>query len=196
MTVFLFLLIVYGITLIIVQGTIFDRPRILLSKLIDKINTQLYPNEAEVFDLIEKNDKAIDPKLIEMFNSLTKSIQVMNADTKNFNDAVSVLNNTRLKIKNQIWQSRSNIFLRFFDKTLNFFQTLISCMMCTSFWVAVFIILVTLFVDISIFGLSITVITVANPLATAISGFFLACLASGTTWIIHVIVDTIYSYKQ
>jgi hypothetical protein len=190
------LLIVYGISLIIVQGTIFDGMKIQLSKWIDSLEGYLYPKEDKIFDLIEKNDSTIDPKLITMFNTLTSKIEGINPDTKNFQEVVALLDDTRNTIKKKVWGRRSSWIIKLIQKLLIKLQTLVGCMMCTSFWVGYFIFALTLVVDISIFGIPLSIITHVSPLNTAVSGFLVSCLFSGTTWIIHAIVDTIYSYRN
>lgn len=190
------LLIVYGITLIIVQGTIFDGIKIQLSKWIESLEGYLYPKEDKIYDLIEKNDSSIDPKLITMYNTLTSKIEGINPDTKNFQEVVTLLDDTRNTIKKKVWSNRSSWIIKLIQKLLIKLQKLINCMMCTSFWIGAFIFSLTLVVDISIFGIPLSIITHVSPLNTTISGFLVSCLFSGTTWIIHAIVDTIYSYNK
>jgi hypothetical protein len=68
--------------------------------------------------------------------------------------------------------------------------------MCTSFWVGLFISLISMKCNISIFSYSLIIMTSCGSLNVGLSLFLLACMLSGTTWMIHSLVDLLDELKN
>jgi hypothetical protein len=62
-----------------------------------------------------------------------------------------------------------------------------TCMMCSGFWVGLFLVLLLSIFNINVFGMSINIIQYNGILQWSISSFLLSCLFSGTSWFLGVI---------
>jgi len=189
-------LIVYGLTLIIVQGTIFNGLRIALAKHIDKLEAYLNPTEIETLELVEKSDKSIDIKLLEIYKDLNNKIATTDPTHPQFNEILSLFTSTRLKIGEKLKRKRFRWIPRIRLWTALKIQKLGSCMMCMGFWIGLIVTLLTYFFNISIFGVALQILTASGFINCAITAFLMGCMFSGLTWAIHAVVDTLDEIKE
>jgi hypothetical protein len=186
---FICILIVYGITLILVQGKIFEPAKIKLSLLINWLENKLDPSDDMVANWI--NDEKLGDNHQKLWNESLKRLELSTEET--FKEAQKFNKIIFEDIRKEI-SSNSNL-LKALYWALNKVQLLLQCMMCTGFWVGVIVCLASLSGGISIFGISLHIVTAVgyNILPTT---FFMACLFSGTTWVIHTLVDFFYELKE
>lgn len=182
-------LIVYGLTLIIVQGTIFNRLRIRLSEYIASVEKSLNPSAEEVQELIESSHKTINKKLLKIYTELQDKVATTDSSSSNFNKLVEMFNDARDKITKQVFEQRQTYHKRFDLWTALKLQKLSGCMMCMGFWVGVFVCVMTVAYDISMFGIPFVLVSSIGLHECIISVFLLACMFSGTTWAINAVVD-------
>jgi hypothetical protein len=176
--IFLTIIIVYGITNILVFGTIFDGAKDWLKQLIElnrglsEINPDDYNNlhayistdslihkYYEALDLINKNPT---PRNVAEFEKIQQEINFLILSKK----------------------PKPHWILPFIEKLLE----LLKCPMCTGFWVGFFVVVLTTWFNIILFGLPITIVS-ASGLPWFISAFLMSCFYSGTCWIIYNIVE-------
>lgn len=197
MELLLSILIVYGITLIIVQGKIFSGIKQDFSKLILKLSNYYDPTDEYLQTLILSNKTNICSSLKEYYTKLLKKIEKSNSDDPKIKEVLSLVDETIIAAKEKLLATRPKR-MRIYNKVLVYifkkFEQLINCMMCTGFWIGLGFCVLAFFFNISIFGHAIQIITGTENVY--ISMFLMACLFSGTTWIIHSIVDLLSDFKE
>jgi hypothetical protein len=186
------ILIVYGLTLILVQGKIFEPLKIKLALFIDSLDAKLNGSDEYIAELISQ--RKLDTYQLVNWDATIKNLEEANSNDpeefKIFQDA----NKQMFEIIRKDIISKNKKL-----KTLYIFlykvQELLQCMMCTGFWVGVILCVATLGGGISIVGIPLHIVTASgyNVLPTI---FFMACLFSGTTWAIHCLVDLLYELKE
>ncbi len=187
---------VYGVTLILVQGTIFNGIRNFLSQNIYKIEKALHPSTEEVLELIEASPKSINMKLLKIYQELQNSIAITDPNNPNFKKLLDMFEDVKNKIIKSVNKSRQTYLRKCNLWFLLKIQKLMSCMMCMGFWIGLFICIVSLFVNISICGVPFHIVTTKSLCDTTVTCFLLSCMFSGTTWMIHALVDTLDEIKE
>jgi hypothetical protein len=185
------ILIVYGITNIVVFGTIFDGVKASFSKFIQNLKNK---NNARFEDLADwqKYRK----------NERVASIGVA---YQNYQDLIAASDNPNDHVINNFEQSRDNLLSAIQSVKhsklrsmiiwgLSKIDKLIQCMMCTGFWVGLLFTILTLVFNINLFGIPIIILPEGST--WGISLFLCACLFSGTCWIINSIVDFLVVKKE
>lgn len=197
MDVLLSILIVYGITLIIVQGKIFSGIKQDFSKLILKLSNYYDPTDEYLQTLILSDKTNVCSSLKEYYTKLLKKIEKSNSDDPKIKEVLALVDETIVAAKEKLLASkpkRMKIYTKVLAYILRKIEYLISCMMCMGFWVGLGFCVLTFFFNISIFGHAIQIITGTENVC--VSMFFIACLFSGTTWIIHSVVDLLSDFKE
>lgn len=186
-TIFLSILIVYSITNIIVLGSIFDDPKTILNKFISYLKTCLTFNENDLDNLTKYRYKGFT-QYIDCFIKYETCIM----SSKNPSEKlIENFNKSRTLLINKINEYKSK---RYFIKTILYllekFNELISCFMCTGFWIGCLYTILTTFININMFDISLTLI-VWNGIPWFISLLLLSCMFSGTSWIISKIIGVL-----
>lgn len=190
------ILIVYGITLIIVQGSIFNNLRNYFKNKFEYYNKKINLNQEDIFLLIEQESSEIPQKHLKIYNELYESIQKTEQSSPMFQrlvEAWDLANKTitdSLKTKRNSFSNRLGVYV--FSKIDKF----INCMMCMAFWVGLGLILISLFTHITIFGLPLILLEGITIVDKIVGIFLLSCMFSGTTWSINAIIDTLDEYKN
>lgn len=188
MNLIIAILIVYGITLLIVQGKIFNGIKIKLSNFVQYFENYLYPNEISLAQFINSNSSLIDEKYIKIYKELFPKLQTNDETVLNLFSELQnkIVENIKTNFKKSKWYYPYLVSF----KILNFFQSMIQCMMCTGFWVGMIITLWSSFCTIQLFGNNFTILTYTSDSFAFISYLLLLSgLFSGTTWIINIIVS-------
>lgn len=185
------ILVVYGITNIVVFGTIFDGVKASLSNFIQKLKNK---NTATFEDLVdwEKYGKS------EKVSSIGLAYQ-------NYQDLITRSEYPNDHVVNNFEQSRDNLlsaiqkvkhskFRSLAIWTLTKFDTLTQCMMCTGFWVGLLFTILTMIFNINLFGVPLVILPEGTTWELGL--FLCACLFSGTCWIINSIVDFLVVKKD
>lgn len=184
-------LIVYGITLILVQGKIFEPTKIKLGKFVHSLGKKVDPSDDDIRERLAMGTDVSTESIV----TWNKALKILgDSPSKDTESAVIKVMNDIIKIEQggittkYGWQK---LLYRFLCKL----QELLQCMMCTGFWVGLLLCLVTSIFSISIFGIPLQIVTSAgyNVLVTM---FLMACLFSGTTWIINSVVDLLFEVKE
>lgn len=196
LSLFISILIVYGITLILVQGKIFANIKKCLSNLILKLEKYYTFETIDIIRLIENNDGSINEKEILLYNEIISKLKE-EKNEENLEKLSNILNSQQQKIKNIILKNKKyKPLYKFLVWCLNTLQELINCMMCASFWIGIFLTCLTLIFNISICGSSLCLITPQGDITVILATFMLGTLYSGTTWIINAFVDFFFELKD
>lgn len=190
------ILIVYGITLIIVQGKIFNNFKIQLSKLIIYLESYYNPQPSDIAMMVSNNHKYISEQHINLFVNISAQMNDIKNKPK-IEEIGNLLESLLEKIKIGILEQRKYIFIfKIMVYLLNKFQELINCMMCTGFWMGILLSIITLNFNISICGSLLNLVTTQGDLSIGITVFLLGVLFSGTTWAINSIIDFFVEIKD
>jgi hypothetical protein len=183
-TLLIAILIVYGFVLIAVRGTIFSTHRTAFFVFVNKCEKWFKPEKYEIVELLATDSYEIDNNFKELHQKIVLSINNSNND-----ELLKLLDDLILKITTHVENKRKTRKLKrislFILKTI---EKLWQCPMCLGFWIGVIICILTLLLNISILGSSLTIIT-CSGLPAIVSIFLMACLFSGTTWAIDQIVE-------
>lgn len=196
MSLFLSILICYGITLLIVQAKIFGPFKKFISIKIQNFEEYLYPNDIVIGNLVLNNSSEIDQKHINVYKDILNKIE-KNEDPK----LLELLQDLQIKIKNNVIKNRENKLLTYIlikpvYKFLILFLDLINCMMCTGFWIGIFLCILSIFCNITIFGSLLSIVTTQEVFPIIASTILVGGLLSGTTWAINSIVDFFVELKD
>jgi len=188
LTVFLSVLIVYGLTLIVVQSSIFYgfrnwfTVRKLKAEAISSINVD------DMAELFSNRSPFIRPELHQQYDELIEKIKANDADTPVFTQSVEDLKNVMAVGKADLLLLKgvsSAIYpiAKKFDKLFN-------CMMCMGFQNGILLTIITWLLNISLFNVSLVILP-ANIgfVSFLISVVLLGALFSGTTWGINAIIE-------
>lgn len=191
------ILIVYGLSLIIVQGKIFLNYKTLIVLYSDKIDKYLNPNDVAIGEMINNDNNILDLKLKNLYKELFEKYQITHDD-----QILQLLTEIKDKLKVLYVQNLKNnykfkyYFYTFLKNILDKFSSLINCMMCTGFWVGVILSISSILFNISIFGSSLHIISSIDTVSIIISCIYMGGLYSGTSWIINAIVDFFVEIKD
>lgn len=177
------ILVCYGITNIIVNGTIFDGLKGYMRQRSSDLEDSLDFNFEE--DGIPDERYFIDMKCAKKYIDTIEKCQ--KEITKDYisdedEDQISRLMMTaKWSLKNQFDSENKSKKRRifFFNKLLQ----LTNCMMCMGFWVGAVLTTITCIFTINLF--SVPIVLVSGNYAIGI--FLLACMFSGTSWLMGVI---------
>jgi Fe2+ transport system protein B len=182
MTIFLSILIVYGITNIIVHGTIFSGLKNKLKRFLSRLEDSTV---AQLSDLVNYQKYNLNPEIVKAFEQAQTELTSMASDHE-----VERFNSTRQDMLDEILKhKRKGIKVKILY-VLTKFDELINCMMCTGFWIGLFFSILSCLVDINLFGY--TIMISSSP----ISIFLSACLFSGCCWAIDSVVDLLTDLKD
>jgi hypothetical protein len=190
------ILIVYGITLIIVQGKIFNNTKIQLSKFITYIESYYNPQPIDIANMVINNHKYISEQHLTLYNNILLQFNDVKNKPKQ-EELGNLLESLREKIRISILEQRKfKILFKCFSYILNKTQELINCMMCTGFWVGIVLSIITLNFNISICGSLLNLVTTQGYFSICLTVFLLGGLYSGTTWAINSMVDFFVEIKD
>lgn len=193
---FISCLIVYGMTLILVQGAIFINAKKGLSKLINWLEKYYNPELFNIDEMIQNNHKYISEQHIGLYNNLISKINQPNNTSKS-EELGNLLRELIQKIKQNIVDKREYKFIfKFLVWCLNGLQYMINCMMCSGLWCGIILCVLTLNFNISICGSLLNLVTTQGDFSTGLTVFLLGCLFSGTTWAINALVDFFVEIKD
>lgn len=196
MSLILSILIVYGITLIIVQGKIFSNAKKQLSNLIEYLEKYYNSDMFNIDQMIKNNHKYISEQHINLFNNLISQINDPNNSSK-LEKLGELLSELTEKIKIIILEKRKyKILFKILVYLLSLLQELTDCMMCTGFWIGIILSIITLNFNISIYGCLLNSVTTQGDFSTCLTIFLLGGLFSGTTWAINSLVDFLFEIKN
>lgn len=190
--------IVYGMSLIWVQGSIFSNLKSDLSKKINELKEHFKPDQVQIHKLIEEKSQEIDPFILERYLHINDLVQKTSPEVNNFGELIKVWNMSKEQIQRNITTKRFSlnplgyIGLWIFEK----FYKLWTCMMCSSFWIGLLISVFFNAFQVTIFGTSMHFINSDSLIIYNISIIFMGFVFSGTTWIIHSIVDLLDELKS
>jgi len=183
--------IVYGLTLLIVQGTVFDSLKKRLGTYIDLLDARIHPSDEDVLKLVETSHISIPTGLLALYKELTDKVATANENHKNFDNLLKLYNDTWESIKNEVYKQRRHFYLTqaqvWIAKKI---KKLWSCMMCMSFWIGMGVPILALLYPMTFFGVPFVILASHNSLVSNIIGtIIMGAFFSGTTWSIHCIVD-------
>jgi hypothetical protein len=199
MSLLITILIVYGATLIWVQGSIFFELKDNLLFKINKFKNFFIINEEEIEKL---NEDELDEKSKKYFNTRKDSFSLLlttNPDNKNFEEVSRLFKLSTEKLKQSIEISRKN---KYYSRYLLFkiyekFYKLWTCMMCSSFWIGCLLTMFYIFSGITLFGIPFDSVVNSSILIYKLIGIIcIGFLTSGTTWAINSIVDLLDDLKS
>lgn len=182
MDLLIFCLVSYGITNIIVNGTIFEplkdklleiKQRILEYKEESKCYSGL---QLEHYFWVNKRIKRHLENIKQYYTTDSEKSDTLSKIVKSFEDLPKIF-------------KRQQKYIDRIYKVITFILGLTSCMMCTGFWIGVLLAMMTLWIPITLCGTTVTLVSVTTILATFINVFLLGCLSSGVNWIIYNIVN-------
>lgn len=190
------ILIVYGMTLIVVEGTIFNGLKNKLNEYISKLESILYPSNEIILKLIESSHKSIPKKLLDLYNELQSKIATTDGNhsqfgslVKMFDDALGTISKNVIKYRKRFYFTRLTLWIAQKLKKLT------GCMMCMGFWNGVILSFLCLVFHISICGIPVIILAVGSSSiipAVILFGF----LSSGFVWMLHNVVDVAYETKE
>lgn len=183
-TILLTILVAYGITNIIVQGTIFEKVKAIFHQYLTdlSIGSKLDSDDANVDDISityffnrwsakrrMKKIKAIKEELmVEDVNEVVV-IAKLQKEVKKFGKFIE--NEKELK------------------KVVSWFgfklHKISNCFMCCGFWVGLFLSIVSTLFAINLFGVTLLLITYTTFWSWLVSAFAMSCLISGCVWLIN-----------
>jgi hypothetical protein len=182
------ILIVYGITLIIVQSHIFEGVRHWFSEKAFKANVSLKTDTTDMATLFVDRNSVLLPSELTTYDTLIADIQKFSSTDPEFTEAT-----TKIQLLFEVTQLRLNLVKKISTWTHPVylkFHKLVNCMMCVSFWVGMGLALISQFFPLVICSTPIVIIDGTGTLLTfAISVLLVSFLFSGTTWAINAIVD-------
>lgn len=186
------ILVVYGITNILVFGTIFDGVKTSFRNWISNLKKK---NTATIDDLAdyEKYEKLVRNN----YNKFMAFEEYQDLLTGMENPSDSLIMNFErsrdavLKLIQEYKHSRLRTGLIWFSEKID---KLFQCMMCTGFWVGLIFAILTFILDINLFG--VPIVLVQEGAALVLNLFLLACMFSGTCWIINSVVDLLVVKKD
>jgi hypothetical protein len=198
MVFLIFILIVYGMSLIIVQGTIFENVKLKIKNYTDSSDEFFNPSEEFVVKAIDENNSAISKTYIKIYRQLFEKLKSIDSNSEEFHKIFRVWDKCKNKIKNELVTNRkkSNKFKYFIDWIIKKFYKIIMCMMCSPFWCSLIICILSLFFNISIFGFQISIVQNKFSFDTIISMFFVSVMSSGITWAINAVIDYFDEKKE
>lgn len=189
------ILLVYGITLLIVQGTIFDDCKIRLAKWINSLEDSKIVDKSKIIDMLERSDRQIDNDCVEMYFIMNERLAVA--------DSPELIEELIKKQDELIEMVRQDLISPKFDFIKNILlfvllklQKVTSCMMCMGFWVGLGLCLLSLSIPLTLFGVSFVLISQTTFFGYGVSIFLLSCLLSGTTWMLNTAIEAIYDIKN
>jgi len=186
LTILICIFVCYGITNIIVNGTIFEdikkylitKSSLLKDSLTFKWEEQGCPSEK--YFLNSKKAKNIIKKL----EDIKKSIMLeTDSQKENSFNALFQIHRESLVL---LFNSEENL-KRHISFIYNKLYKLSTCMMCSGFWVGLFLVILTSIININLFGMTIILIGNCGVISWCISAFLLSCLFSGTSWFLGVL---------
>lgn len=180
------ILVVYGITNIIVHGKIFSECKSWLHNIIERLKKS---TQTTFEDLADYKKYKIDYE----YHILTKQYEDLqqNLSEKSTQEEIDLFDQLKSKILKKISKQKAGIMKKILTFHLVKFEELINCMMCTGFWIGLFYSILMYNFDINLFETSMNIAS-KNP----VSFFLLACLFSGTCWIIDSVVDLLTDLKD
>jgi hypothetical protein len=176
------ILVCYGITNIIVNGTIFEGLKGYMSRRSSDLQDSLTFNFEEdgVPDIRYFNDKKWAKRTLDTIDKCQDKLKedLSDEDEEKYSN---LLRTQTIFIKQQfaLEEKRKKRKIFVFDKILQ----LTNCMMCMGFWIGVLLTTITCIFTINLFGVPIVLVS-GNY---AIGMFLLGCMFSGTSWFIGVI---------
>ena len=172
------LLIVYGCTLIITRGSIFEEPRVWFNDLVVKYTNWFFPNTETVVHLLVEQSPEIDQKHIDIHSKL-----IAFADSPEYqsmaSDLVRKIQTSIIEKRNKHTSKKISLFIL---KKINKF---INCQMCMGFWNGILLAILTIYYPIIIFTYHIQIVTSFDFVFI----FTWGLIASGSTWAIDQIVE-------
>jgi len=185
------ILIVYGITNILVFGTIFDGIKTSFRNWIDKLKLK---NESSFDDLSDLYNYKIKIKensdKFRAFEEYQTSISITDNPSDSLITNFEKSRNTVLDIIRNYKHSKFRSFIIWISEKID---KLFQCMMCTGFWVGLIISILSYIFNIKLFGVNFILIEGSFSL---IGVFLLSCMFSGTCWIINSFVDLLVVKKE
>lgn len=190
------ILIVYGLTLILVQGKILYPIKVLYSKRLDKYKNYIDVSDEYIISLINKKHKSISINDLDVYNKILNNLNI----EKNEENLLKLANlqiDLMKKIQNNILNKRKfNIFNSLVYWMLYKISEMLECMMCTGFWSGLFFTIITFIFNISICGYVLNMVTSEGDVAIVITMFLLSLMYAGTTWLLHCIIDFFYNLTE
>lgn len=183
LSILLSVFICYGITNIIVNGTIFEDIKGWITQKISTLEESLtFSFEDGIPDIKLFLNKKKAKKILNMFQLAEQELK----DASDEDGAIEKLQTYKVDIETLFFlEMNVKKHKLFVYKKLN---KLINCMMCSGFWVGLFLTIIIYCSNINLFGMQMILISKnISIFSWCISVFLLSCMFSGTSWFLGVI---------
>lgn len=188
------ILIVYGFVLITVRGTILNIPRTAFFKLVANAEKWFSPTPEDITEMLIVGSNEIDKNYLEIYQRILTKLQESPDKVQEVAPLIRDLTN---KIREHITKKRNkNIIKKTALFILQTIEKLWKCPMCLGFWVGLALCVLTMYVPISMFGISLVILSGGFGLTSVVSAFLLACMFAGTTWGIDQIIEFFSEIKD
>ena len=188
MALLIAILIVYGITLIIVQSHIFEGVRHWFSEKAFGANVALKTDITDMATLFVDRNSIIFPSELKTYDNLIADIHKYASTDPEFTEAT-----TQIQLLFEITQLRLSLLRKIAAWTHPIYlkiHKLVNCMMCVSFWIGMGLTLISQSFPLIVCNTPIVIIDGTGTLLTfVVSVILVSFMFSGTTWAINAIVD-------
>jgi hypothetical protein len=190
MSLLIAILIVYGITLIIVQSHIFQGFRNYFKVRLDRATTILKADENDVPSLFANHSSVfILSSDLAIYDELIKNIHNFDSSHPEFIRSASQIQEL-IKSYTPKWFK----IVRFTVERIQWFfakaDKFVNCMMCVGFWVGMGLTILSLCNSVVLFAQPLVIIDGTGTLfSVVVSLILISFMFSGTTWAINAIVD-------
>lgn len=182
------ILIVYGITLIIVQSHIFEGVRHWFSSKSFNANVSLKTDITDMATIFVERKSVLLLSELDNYDKLVADIQKYSSTDPEFTEAT-----TKIQVLFEITQLRLNLVKKIASWTYPIylkFHKFVNCMMCVSFWAGMGLTIISHYFPLVICNMPIVIIDgTGTTLAFTVAIILVSFLFSGTTWAINAIVD-------
>lgn len=182
MELIIFIILAYGITNIIVTGSIFDGVKSLVWKYTEKLSRK---NTVLDEDILDAKKYGIEQSVLDEYYNAIESFQM---DTSSVSLSHS-LESVKKYILDTIRNKKVKLWRKVVVWGLMKLRGLLECHTCTGFWVGIILGTVSFFATVKLLGVNMVI---AN---SAIGIFYAGCISSITSFAISLVLNAIYVVK-
>lgn len=183
MLMIIFILLAYGITNIVVSGSIFDGAKAYVWKYRDVV---LKSNTVSDEDILESKKYGVPDEMVKEYYD---AIQSFSHDTSSVSLGYA-LEQAKKNILDIIKSKKVKWYKSFVIWLTAKSQSLLICYVCTGFWVGFILSQVSIYYPVTLLGIKTAFAT------STLASFYAGCISSATSGIISYISGAIYNLKN